>query len=139
MDLNDNENLINYVKKYKVPKKVPKLDNKHILLPIHNIKQNEPRVSKQNPNINPSNKVSIKNKHKSVGKPTIKKTTKSSKHKNKQTSTGVSFFPEDYKIENNNNRINIINLENETKPKKETKSKVKKKEDKDYKYDSRYE
>ena len=124
-----NNNLIDYVKNYKVPKKLANLEEKHILLPLHIVKSKEKiDSSKQNPNINPLNKTTKKNKHKSVGKPSIK-TTKSSKHNNYKTSKEVPSIPQKNVIEQNNNIINIINTEDETKPKKEVKSKKKKKHD----------
>ena len=125
---NDN-NLINYVKNYKVPKKITDLEEKHILLPLHIVKSKEKTdSSKQNPNINPSNKTTKKNKHKSVGKPFIK-STKSSKHNNHKASKEVPSIPQSNVIEQNNNIINIINKEGESKPKKEVKHKKKKKHD----------
>ena len=122
--------LLNYVKNYKVPKKLTNVEEKHILLPLHIVKSKEKTdSSKPNPNINSSNKTTKKNKYKSVGKPSLK-TTKSSKHSsNHKTSKEVPSIPQKNVIEQNNNIINIINIEDETKPKKEVKPKKKKKHD----------
>ena len=126
-----NNNLLNYVKNFKVPKKMINPEDRHIILPLQNNKSKEKiNSSKPNPSINPQNTITKKNKHRSVGKPIIK-SEKSSKHKHHQTSKEVSFYPQNNNIiEQNNNKINFINIEDETKPKKEVKQIIKKKGDK---------
>ena len=42
-----NQNLINYVKEFNLPKKQPKLEEMHILLPIQNIKTKEDEFHKK--------------------------------------------------------------------------------------------
>ena len=47
MDFFRDQNLINYVRDFQVPKKPPKLEDMHILLPIHNIKTKEDESHKK--------------------------------------------------------------------------------------------
>jgi len=121
MNANYDRNLINYVKDYKVPKKESKYEDKHILLPIQNIKTKEDTKINQNPNT--KKKTHKKRKVASVAKP-INQPTKSSKHKNRQNSTKVSFNikntnANDNQNINNYNNYNIINFEHEIPSKNE--------------------
>ena len=127
MNTNYDRNLINYVKDFRVPKKESKYEDKHILLPIQNItntKAKEDTKINQNPYI--KNKTHKKRKVTSVAKP-INQPTKSSKHKNRQNSTKVSFNIKNTNATdnkninkyNNYNNYNIINFENEIPTKNE--------------------
>ena len=138
MSSNYDRNLINYVKDFKVPKKVPKYEDKHILLPIQNIKKNDD--AKINPNPNIKHKTNKKRKVTSVAKGNYK-TTKASNHNNRQNSTKVSFNNKNRRENENKNynNYNMINFESEIpikneikekeyKDKKEKKKKIEKKE-----------
>ena len=136
MSSNYDRNLINYVKDFKVPKKVPKYEDKHILLPIQNIKINDD--AKINPNPNIKHKTNKKRKVTSVAKGNYK-TTKTSNHHNRQNSTKVSFNNKNIRENKKYNNYNMINFENEIpikneikeneyKDKKEKKKKMEKKE-----------
>ena len=148
-------NLINYVKEYKVPKKVPKLDDKHLLFPIQNINLpqedinnndnffeytfnnihfKENKKSKEN-----NNKTHKKRKVSSVVKSNLKNSNKgTNNHKNRHSSTKeVNYFQKEKDIyfmnktnlekeDSKNYYNNKINIECE-KPKKE---KIEKKESK---------
>ena len=118
MNTNYDRNLINYVKDYKVPKKVSKYEDKHILLPIQNIKTKEDTKINQNPNT--KKKTHKKRKVESVAKP-INQPIKSSKYKNRQNSTKVSFNIKNTNATDNKNinNYNIINFENEIESKDE--------------------
>jgi hypothetical protein len=92
MDCFGGQNLINYVKGFNVPKKQPKLEDMHILLPIQNIKTKEDESYKKHK----------KRKVSSVSKPNLKNSV-SNKHKNYHGSTKDLFHPQ-----NLNNDIECI-------------------------------
>ena len=92
MDCFGGQSLINYVKGFNVPKKQPKLEDMHILLPIQNIKTKEDESYKKHK----------KRKVSSVSKPNLKNST-SNKHKNHHSSTKDLFHPQ-----NLNNDIECI-------------------------------
>ena len=124
MKVNYDRNLINYVKDFKIPKKVSKYEDKHILLPIQNIKEKEDTKLNQNPNI--KNKTHKKRKVTSVSKAN-NQPTKSSKYKNtknRQNSTKVSFYIKKTNENQNKNKYynnnNMIDFENEIQTKNET-------------------
>jgi hypothetical protein len=83
MDCFGGQNLINYVKGFNMPKKQPKLEDMHILLPIQNIKTKEDESYKKHK----------KRKVSSVSKPNLKNST-SNKHKNYHSSTKDLFHPQ---------------------------------------------
>ena len=83
MDCFGGQNLINYVKGFNVPKKQPKLEDMHILLPIQNIKTKEEESYKKHK----------KRKVSSVSKPNLKNSV-SNKHKNYHGSTKDLFHPQ---------------------------------------------
>ena len=128
------KNLINYVSKYKPPKREINLDEKHILFPIYNIKPKDD--TKYNHNKNIAN-TSINHKHHKKEKVTSVSKIDNSKsikkhHHHRHNSTGIVFkldnvLNEDYNIINN---INIINNEKRNKHKK-SKEKHKKIENKE--------
>ena len=125
------ENLLNYVKKYKVPKKQKKLEDKHIIFPVYNIQKKEEIVNKNKPNIK-LKKIHKKNRCASVDKTNLK-FTKNTNKINYQNSSKDIFLEHliDDKIENKidkNEEIinNFINYDNEIKPKKKHKKKNKK-------------
>ena len=132
MRSNYDKNLIDYVKDFKVPKKESKYEDRHILVPIYNIVQKE-EDKKVDPNLNTKTKAHKKRKVVSVAK-TNPKNLKSSKHKHRQNSTKMSFYPE---ITENSTNNNIITMENEIiqriqKKEKEKKEKKVKKRKIDY-------
>ena len=149
----DND-LINYVKKYKVPKKVPKLDDKHLLFPIQNINLPKEDIN-NNDNFfgftfnniqfkdNTKSKENNNKKHKkrkvsSVAKSNLKNSNNvTHNHKNRHSSTKeVNYFQKEKEYLMNKNNLekedsknyynNKINIECEM-PKKE---KIDKKETK---------
>jgi len=91
MEFFGNQNLINYVKDFNVPKKQPKLEDMHILLPIQNIKTKEDE----------SHKKHKKRKVSSVSKSNLKNSI-SNKHKNRHSSTKDLFHPRN--LNDNNDR-----------------------------------
>jgi hypothetical protein len=92
MDCFGGQSLINYVKGFNVPKKQPKLEDMHILLPIQNIKTKEDESYKKHK----------KRKVSSVSKPNLKNST-SNMQKNHHSSTKDLFHPQ-----NLNNDIECI-------------------------------
>lgn len=121
MKSNYDKNLIDYVKDFKVPKRESKYEDKHILLPLHNIVQKED--TKADPNLNSKKKAHKKRKVSSVAK-TNTKNPKISKHKHRQNSTEVIFYPE---LKNQNTiNYNAATIEKDIMPSFPKKEKEKK-------------
>ena len=125
----DNQNLINYIKIFNIPKKETHLEDKHILIPIFKIKQKDD--IKKKPNIK-NKKTHKKNRCSSVEQINLK-SRKSYKNNERNSSKDLSYL--DPLKDSNNNKINIIdnntmNYGNETKPKREY---IEKKENKENK------
>ena len=109
MEYFGNQNLINYVKEFNLPKKQPKLEEMHILLPIQNIKTKEDEFHKKHK----------KRKVSSVSKSNINSST-SNKHKNRHSSTKDLFHPQNLNedrdsIKENKKTKIIIERENKEK------------------------
>ena len=128
-------NLINYVSKYKPPKKELDLEDKHILLPIYNIRQTE-----ESKNYKDKNRISTNTNHKDHKKKKVVSVTKTNNtqsninhHHQRKSSAGVFFYHDDSIEENNNiTNVNVINNENEKKKKKSSsKEKQNKKKNKE--------
>jgi len=118
----DND-LINYVKKYKVPKKVPKLDDKHLLFPIQNINLPKEDINNNDnffgftfnniqfkDNTKPkenNNKKHKKRKVSSVAKSNLKNSNNvTHNHKNRHSSTKeVNYFQKEKEYLMNKNNL----------------------------------
>lgn len=115
------KNLINYVTKYKVPKKGDHAKDNQNFQPSINIEKKEDTKYNKNINeINPNHKHNKKRKITSVSKINFNSTKPPNKHShNRQNSTGVFFYNKNLN-ENNNEivNINLVNNTNETKHKK---------------------
>ena len=102
MDDYNAQNLINYIKLFNIPKKETHLEDKHILMPIFNIKQEDDIKKKSNVK---TKKVHKKNRCSSVDQSNLKM-KKSYKNNVRNSSNKDLFYLEP--LRDNNNKINII-------------------------------